>query len=211
MLLVACNGTANDFQYKTAFSMAKFDPKGIIIQKYVGTNIDVTVPNRLNGKEVRSVEEYAFTGTNVEILRFQSRVSDSLHVYEALNLRKLYLPNSDDWYFIPGESAHISGCSKLEEIHFPPMFYAIGDNDYRYGRKSPSIVDCKNLRKMYFYNSHAVAEIWTVNALFESDLPKTFYDDLTVYVPSNMLNEYRQHKIWKTFNLQTFDAVWVEP
>lgn len=209
LLLVACNGTGNGFKYKSAFSMASFDPNGIIIEKYEGTDKEVVVPNTINNKEVRSISPYAFTGTEVEIIKFQNRVSNKFNVYEVTTLKKLYLPNTDSWYFLPSEEARISGCHLLEEIHFPPMFYAIGDNAY--GRKSPSIVDCKNLRKMYFYNTHVVAEIWTLKALFESDLPKTFYDDLTIYVPQNMISEYRLHDIWKNFNLATFDAVWVEP
>lgn len=212
LLLVACNGTGNGFKYKSAFSMAKFDTSGIIIEKYEGTDKEVVVPNTINNKEVRYISPYTFTGTGVEIIKFQNRIcneSSNFQVYEASNLKKLYLPNNDWWYFLPSEEARISGCHLLEEIHFPPMFYAIGDNAY--GRKSPSIVDCKNLRKMYFYNTHVVAEIWTLKALFESDLPKTFYDDLTIYVSQNMISEYRLHDIWKNFNLATFDAVWVEP
>ncbi len=213
LLLVACNGTGNGFKYKSAFSMAKFDTSGIIIEKYEGTDKEVVVPNTINNKEVRYISPYTFTGTGVEIIKFQNRIcneSSNFQVYEALNLKKLYLPNNDWKYFIAhyDGGAHISGCSKLEEIHFPPLFNSFGTYERQY---YSAIKGCNNLRKIYFYGTHSVVWIKEIGTLFESDLPKTFYDDLTIYVPQNLISEYRLHDIWKNFNLATFDAVWIEP
>lgn len=212
LLLVACNGTANGFKYKSAFSLAKFDTKGIIVEKYIGQDKEVVIPNKLNGKEVRSISKFAFSNTNVEVLKFQNRICSGVqrcYVYEAQNLKRLYLPNNNGAYLTAEyEGPIISGCPNLQEIHFPPLFDGFGNFDLQY---HPAIEDCRNIRKFYFYNQHSVVWIKKLNTIFESDLPKTFYDDFTIYVPQNMINEYKLHDIWKNFNLVTFNAVWAEP
>lgn len=205
-VLTACNSkTANGFQYKgSAYG-------GIIIEKYVGNDNEVIVPNEINGREFERLDKFAFTGTNVEVIRFANRVKDSdngLPIYEAKYLKKIFYPNNEIFSLVALDDPIICGCSNLEEIHFAPQFESITNYIKPY---SSIIQDCSNLHALFFYNKSSVVRISKNNYLFDSNLPQTFYDDLTIYVPSNMLNQYKQHKIWKTYNLQAFDAVWIEP
>ena len=107
-----------DFEYSIVSS------KNIIqIDKYIGNDIDVIIPNKIEDKPVAYIGDYAFKDTKVETVVIPDSVIGIKTAFlGCVSLKKVELPNSITYI----DSMAFMRCTSLTEINMPKNLLSIG-------------------------------------------------------------------------------------
>lgn len=102
-----------DFFYRTAVSSTNGKVSGICIEKYLGSDVNVTVPEEIEGLPVIIIGEYAFSPYNR---------SDIPNNPDCANIRTITLPET----IIDIKDSAFSGCRRLEKTNFSDALASVG-------------------------------------------------------------------------------------
>ncbi len=102
-----------DFLYRTAVSSTNGKVSGICIEKYLGSDVNVTVPEEIGGLPVIIIGEYAFSPYN------RSEIPNNS---DCANIRTITLPET----VIDIKDSAFSGCRRLEKTNFSDALASVG-------------------------------------------------------------------------------------
>ena len=137
--LYGCSTILRQENPVSEFTYVQDENGNIIITDYTGTKANVIIPEKINGRKVIAVGEYAFSEdqqiTYVDIPNTVTVIGEYAFAY-CNELKKVILSEGVE---ILGNSA-FAACSKLENIEIPKTVKEIGDKVF---------LDCKSLKHAY--------------------------------------------------------------
>lgn len=129
-----CNSAnpASDFEYSISES-----GKNAVIEKYIGNDKSVVIPEEIEGATVTKIESGAFLQQDIESVVIPDTVVNVLSgaFMACTKLKTVKLGNSVANIF----GMAFSGCTSLEEINFPDSLEMIGDRTFE---------NCTSLKKV---------------------------------------------------------------
>ena len=150
-----------DFLYQTAVSSTNVKVTGICIEKYLGSDLNVTVPDEIDGLPVIIIGEYAFSPYNG---------SEITNNPACANIRTITLPET----IIDIKDNAFSGCRRLEKINFSDALASVGQLAF---------ADCVSLNEIDYaknpegmFKSFGAAPFSGCDNLKELTLPESKYN-----------------------------------
>lgn len=170
----------------------------------------VTIPATVNGYKVVELGLGAFMWragiTEVVLPEGLERVNYSFGQNSAL--RRFNIPST-----VTSFVSQFPNCYVLESIVLPPCVTVIEDDQFAvsYFKSVTMPAGVTEIKKEAFLYNNGLQAIFmegvTPPVLHETAFAPSFYDNVTVFVPSGSVEAYRQADVWKNFkNIRAFHA-----
>ena len=147
----------------------------VTIKAYTGNSSELTLPEKIDGKKVQAIGEYAFYG-NINIKKVQIpegvEVLGKCSFANCTELKDIVLPESlsklDDAVFF--------GCTRLNEISLPDNITSIGDGAFYYCESLKNVEFPANLTKTgeYVFGYCRALETVKINDKLTTISPQSF-------------------------------------
>ena len=161
----------------------------------------ITVPEKVDGMFVKYIGKHAFYECNISSFVFNNYNSITIRENAFANCSKLVSieTGTDNGSSTKIESFAFYHCDILDFITFHSSIAPGTTSDYHYS--DYNFYECDNIKTIYCYQEPEV--------IMDNTFPLNVYENATLYVRENYINNYKNCRGWKKF--QNIRAIGSEP